>query len=165
MAETGRVTPYSYRDDPAVSTFPDDRPLFIFDGVCVLCSGGAAWLMRHDKKRLFQLTPAQSPLGKALYAHYGIDWNETYLLVSGGLPYTKSGGYLQMCRVVGGWWRLFLVLEVIPRRLRDWAYDIVARNRYRWFGTVEYCQLIPEEMRVTLLDPPSVASDAHRPAA
>jgi|SRR5579863_4808857 len=165
MAETANVTPYSYRDDPAVPPFPDDRPLFIFDGVCVLCSGGAAWLMRHDKRHRFQLTPAQSPLGAALYAHYGIDWNETYLLVSAGRPYAKSSGYLQMCRVVGGWWRLVLVLGLIPRPLRDWGYDLVARNRYRWFGKAEYCQLIPEDMRVTLLDPPDGAADTQRPAA
>jgi predicted DCC family thiol-disulfide oxidoreductase YuxK len=156
--------PYAYRDDPAVPTFPDDKPVFVFDGVCVLCSGGAAWLMRHDRGRRFRLASAQSLLGKALYAHYGLDWNATYLLISNGRPYIKSDGYLEMCRVIGGWWRLFLVLALIPRAVRDWGYDIVARHRYRWFGKVEYCQLIPEEMRVTLLDPPA-AEDTHRPAA
>jgi predicted DCC family thiol-disulfide oxidoreductase YuxK len=156
--------PYSYRDDPAVPASPDDKPVFVFDGVCVLCSGGAAWLMRHDRGRRFRLASAQSPLGAALYAHYGIDWNATYLLISNGRPYIKSDGYLEMGRVIGGWWRLFLVLALIPRAVRDWGYDIVARHRYRWFGKVEYCQLIPEEMRVTLLDPPA-AADTHRPAA
>ena len=165
MADHASVTPYSYRHDPAVPAFPDDRPLFIFDGVCVLCSGGAAWLMRHDHQRVFQMTTAQSPLGAALYAHYGIDWNDTYLMVSGGLPYTKSDGYLQMCRIVGSWWRVFLVLRLVPRPLRDWGYDLIARNRYRWFGRVEYCQLIPEDMRVTLLHPPEGTAGAHRPAA
>jgi predicted DCC family thiol-disulfide oxidoreductase YuxK len=158
------VISYSYREDDAIPAFPDDRPVFVFDGVCVLCSGGAAWLMKHDKKRRFRLATAQSPLGAALYAHYGIDWNETYLLVSNGLPYAKSSGYLQMCRIVGGWWTAFLVLQLVPRRLRDWGYDIVARNRYRWFGKVAYCQLIPEEMRVTLLDTASAESDAPRAA-
>jgi predicted DCC family thiol-disulfide oxidoreductase YuxK len=164
MAGTRAATPYSYRQDPAVPSFPDDKPVFVFDGVCVLCSGGAGWLMRHDKKRIFRLAPAQSPLGAALYAHYGIDWNETYLLVSDGLPYTKSRGYLHMCRIVGGWWRAVLVLWLIPRALRDWSYDVVARNRYRWFGKVAYCQLIPEDLRVTLLDAPSGEDDAHRAA-
>jgi predicted DCC family thiol-disulfide oxidoreductase YuxK len=165
MADAAGDMPYSYRQDPAVPAFPDDKPLFIFDGVCVLCSGGAAWLMRHDQKRVFRLTTAQSPLGAALYAHYQIDWDATYLLISDGRPYTKSGGYLHMCAVVGGWWKAVLILYLIPRALRDWGYDIVARNRYRWFGKVEYCQLIPEEMRLTLLDPPPGAADTHRPAA
>ena len=60
----------SYRDDPAVPTFDDSRPLFVFDGVCVLCSGGASWLMRHDKRALVNFTPAQETLGQALYTHY-----------------------------------------------------------------------------------------------
>jgi predicted DCC family thiol-disulfide oxidoreductase YuxK len=161
LAETRSVTPYSYRQDPAVPAFPDDRPIFIFDGYCVLCSGGATWLMRHDKKHFFRLAPAQSPLGAALYAHYGIDWDATYLLVSNGRPYTKSGGYLHMCAVVGGWWKALLILTLIPRPLRDWGYDIVARHRYRWFGKVEYCQLIPDDLKVTLLD--TTAEDATQP--
>jgi hypothetical protein len=102
LAEAQNSTPYSYRQNPAVPAFPDDKPVFVFDGVCVLCSGGAGWLMRHDRGRHFRLATAQSRLGAALYAHYLIDGNETYLLVSGGLPYTKSDGYLQMCQVGGG---------------------------------------------------------------
>jgi predicted DCC family thiol-disulfide oxidoreductase YuxK len=164
LAEAQNSIPYSYRQNPAVPAFPDDKPVFVFDGVCVLCSGGAGWLMRHDRGRHFRLATAQSRLGAALYAHYLIDGNETYLLVSGGLPYTKSDGYLQMCRAVGGWWRPFLLLRLVPRRLRDWGYDVIARNRYRWFGKVAYCQLLTEEMRAMLLDAPGPESDAS-PAA
>ena len=119
MAALRNATPFTYRQDPAVPAFPDDKPIFIFDGYCVLCSGGATWLMRHDKKRIFRMSTAQSSLGAALYAHYGIDWDATYLLISNGLPYTKSGGYLHMCAVVGGWWKAVLILHLIPRALRD----------------------------------------------
>jgi len=146
------AAPYSYRNDPAVPPFPDDKPLFVFDGVCVLCSGGARWLMRHDRQSRFRLSPAQSALGEALYAHYGVVMDETYLLVSGGLPYTKSGGYLHMCRIVGGWWRGLLILGLIPRALRDWGYDVIARNRYQWFGKVAYCELIPDDLKRTLVE-------------
>jgi predicted DCC family thiol-disulfide oxidoreductase YuxK len=164
LADTASMTPYSYRQDPDVPAFPDDRPVFVFDGVCVLCSGGAAWLMRHDKKRIFRLAPAQSPLGAALYAHYGIEMDATYLLVSGGLPYTKSSGYLHMCKVVGGWWKFFLVFGLVPRAVRDWGYDIIARNRYRWFGKVEYCELITDDLKPMLLDTGTGEAGAHRSA-
>jgi predicted DCC family thiol-disulfide oxidoreductase YuxK len=152
MANAEDPVPYSYRHDPAVAAFPDDKPLFVFDGVCVLCSGGARWLMRHDKKRRFRLSPAQSRVGAALYAHYGIAMDETYLLISGGLPYTKSGGYLHMCTIVGGWWRGFLIFRLVPKALRDWGYDIVARNRYRWFGKVGYCELISADLKDALVE-------------
>ena len=43
--------PYSYRDDPAVPKFPDERPIIIFDGYCAMCSGFARFVLRHDRGR------------------------------------------------------------------------------------------------------------------
>lgn len=143
--------PYSYRSDPEVPTFDDTRALFVFDGVCVMCSGGAAFLMRHDRHTRVNLAPVRSNLGQALYRHYGIDWNETYLLVAGGRAYTASAGYLRLCAVLGGAWRLLRVGAVVPERWRDAAYLLVARNRYRWFGKVDHCALLNPEQRARLL--------------
>lgn len=151
----GRATyptsPHSYRNASGVPAFPDDKPLFVFDGVCVLCSRGAAWLMRRDKRQTFRFATAQAPLGAALYRHYGIVMDETYLLIDEGRAYAKSDGYLRIAAILGGWWRLALILRVIPRGLRDWAYDIVARNRYRWFGKAAYCALVPPELQKRVL--------------
>jgi predicted DCC family thiol-disulfide oxidoreductase YuxK len=142
---------YSYRHDPSVPSFPDDKPLFIFDGVCVLCSSGAGWLMRHDQRHLFRFTSAQSPLGKALYRHYGASLDETYLLLDQGRLFDKSAGYLRMIEILGGWWLLLEIFRLIPRRIRDYFYDVVARNRYKWFGKTESCKLIPDDFVKTML--------------
>ena len=145
--------PYSYRRDAAVPDFADDRPLFIFDGVCVLCSSGVRWLMRHDPEARFRFATAQSPLGRAIYAHYGVDFDETYLLLDEGRVYVKSDGYLRVAAILGGVWRaLGAITRLIPRALRDAAYDLVARHRYRWFGKTEYCGLIPPELKERVLD-------------
>ena len=143
--------PFSYRDDPAVPPFDDSKPLFVFDGTCVLCSGGAAWLMRHDRRRRINFAAGQSPLGAALYRHYGIVFDETYLLVADGMPYTASTGYLRLCAILGGGWRLLRVAAVIPTRWRDAAYAIIARNRYRWFGRAQQCALLSADQRERLL--------------
>jgi predicted DCC family thiol-disulfide oxidoreductase YuxK len=142
---------FGYREDPAVPTFDDSRPLFIFDGVCVLCSGGASWIMRRDSKRLINFTPAQGALGQALYAHYGVEMDESYLLIAGGRAYTASCGYIEVFRILGGSWRAFLVIGVLPKRMRDWIYALIARNRYQWFGKTDYCMLLTEEQRRRLL--------------
>jgi predicted DCC family thiol-disulfide oxidoreductase YuxK len=142
---------YSYRHDPAMPAFPDDKPLFVFDGVCVLCSGGAAWLMRHDRRDLFRFASAQSPLGQALYRHYGLALDDTYLLIADGRAYGKSAGYLRMLGILGGGWRVAEVFYLVPGGVRDFFYDIVARNRYRWFGKVGFCELIPANMKAKLL--------------
>jgi len=142
---------FSYREDLEVPTFDDSRALFIFDGVCVLCSGGASAIMRRDSKASINFTPAQGALGRALYAHYGVAMDESYLLIVDGRAYTASRGYIEMCRILGGWWRIFLVAAVLPEPARDWFYALIARNRYRWFGKADYCMLLTEEQRRRLL--------------
>jgi predicted DCC family thiol-disulfide oxidoreductase YuxK len=141
---------YSYLQDTLVPPFPDDKPLFVFDGVCVLCSTGAGCLMPHDKQRLFRFTSAQSPLGEALYRH-GVALDETYLLLHKGQLFDKSDGYLQMSEILGSWWLSWQIFRLIPRRIRDYFYNVVARNRYKWFGKTEYCMLIPDDLAKTML--------------
>lgn len=136
---------FSYRNDPAVPDFDDSKALFVFDGVCVLCSGGAAWLMRHDRHARVNFTSAQSPLGQALYRHYGRIMDESYLLIHEGRAYTASTGYLQLCAILGGWWRILRLGRIIPKRWRDAAYAVIARNRYSWFGRTEYCGSLTAE--------------------
>jgi predicted DCC family thiol-disulfide oxidoreductase YuxK len=144
-------SPYSYRQDPAVPRYDDSKPLFVFDGVCVLCSGGASWLMRYDRKVRVNFAPAQEALGQALYKHYGVIMDESYLLIANGRAYTATRGYLELCKILGGVWHVFRVSAIVPGRWRDWIYAQVARNRYRWFGRVDYCSLLTDDQRARLL--------------
>jgi predicted DCC family thiol-disulfide oxidoreductase YuxK len=64
---------YSYRDDPAVPEFPDDRPIIVFDGYCVLCSGWASFILRHDRHATYRLLPAQSPIGQDGRFHFHVE--------------------------------------------------------------------------------------------
>ena len=88
-----RLRPYSYREDPAVPKFPDDNPIIIFDGHCILCSHWAQFVIRHDKSATFKLLAAQTPLGEALYQHYGLrtDDYETNILIADGEAKTIVG--------------------------------------------------------------------------
>jgi predicted DCC family thiol-disulfide oxidoreductase YuxK len=142
---------FSYRGDQSVPAFNDSRALFVFDGVCLLCSGSASWVMQHDRKALINFTPAQAALGRALYTHYGIDMDESYLLIADGRAYTASRGYIELCRILGGWWTTVRAAVVIPERFRDWLYGLIARNRYRWFGKTDYCMRLTPEQRRRLL--------------
>ena len=127
------------------------QPLFIFDGICVLCSTGASFLMRHDRRGRVEFASAQSPLGSAIFAKLGKPIDESYLLIDSDGWHAKSDGYFQLARILGGWWRLALVFQIIPRPIRDWIYDRVATNRYRWFGKSEYCALLTDEQRARLV--------------
>ncbi|MEK1925368.1 MAG: DCC1-like thiol-disulfide oxidoreductase family protein, partial [Rhizobium giardinii] len=63
---------YSYRSDPAVPAFADDQSIIVFDGECIFCSGWVNFVLRHDKQGRYRFLTAQSPLGEALYRHYGL---------------------------------------------------------------------------------------------
>lgn len=135
--------PFSYRDDPQVPAFADDRPIIVFDGKCLLCSGFVQFVLRHDRRALFRFVTAQSALGQALYRHYGlaaVDY-ETYLLLADGEMHVKSNGSLRIFAALRLPVSLLAVGRLVPRPLRDSLYDLVARNRLRWFGTNDVCML------------------------
>lgn len=133
--------PYSYRRDPAVSPFPDDRPVIVFDGHCALCSGWARFVLKHDRPGRFRLLPAQSDLGRALYTHYGLDSQdyETNILIADGTAWFRSEGSIRMAEGLGFPWSLAGILRVLPLRVRDALYLFIARNRLRIFGRREAC--------------------------
>ena len=130
-----------FRHDPAVPPFADDRPIIIFDGYCALCSGWATFVLRHDDAGRYRLLAAQSPLGHALYRHYGLDPDdyETNILLEEGRAWLKSEGSIRVFERLGFPWSLIAVGRVLPLRVRDWLYAIVARNRLRWFGRRAVC--------------------------
>jgi predicted DCC family thiol-disulfide oxidoreductase YuxK len=132
---------FSYRTDPTVPPFPDDRPVIIFDGNCVLCSRFAQFIMRADRLRRFRLLAAQSPIGSALYAHLGLDPEtyETFVLLDEGRAWLRSDAALRILAELGFPWSLSGISRLMPRFARDRLYDLVARNRLRWFGSRASC--------------------------
>jgi predicted DCC family thiol-disulfide oxidoreductase YuxK len=146
--------PYSYRADPAVPAFPDDKVLVVFDGVCVLCSGFARFILKRDKSFAFRLATAQSPLGQALFGHYGLDpaTFETNLVLADGRAYGKLDSVAITGERLGGSWHALSLLRLLPRPIADWLYDRVARNRYALFGRAERCMIPPPEWRERFIE-------------
>ena len=141
------IEPFSYRRDPAVPAFPDDKPLVVFDGDCVLCSRFATFILERDPDAMFRMTTAQSPLGQALFQHYGLDRRdfETNLVLDGGRPYVKLDSVVIVGRRLAGPWRAAAMLRLLPRALSDWIYDRIARNRYALFGRHDRCMMPPAQ--------------------
>ena len=134
---------YSYRDNPAVPSFKDDKPIIVFDGHCVLCSGFANFVIRHDTSQKLRLLAAQSELGEALYAHFGLkpDDYSTNLLIEKGRVRVKSDGTMAMFAYLGWPWKALNIGRILPRGVADFVYNIIARNRLKWFGRRELCYL------------------------
>ena len=134
---------------------PKDKKIILFDGVCNLCNSSVLFVIRRDKKDLYRFAALQSDLGKEFVASRGIDTTKTdsIILVEPDLAYyTKSSAALKIGRGFGGGWKLLALFEWIPPVIRDFFYDIVAKNRYRWFGRREACMIPTPELRAKFLD-------------
>lgn len=140
---------------PSANTSPmtlhRDRPLFIFDGVCVLCSTGVAWLMRRNRAGRIQFLSAQSDLGQAIYRHLGMELGDSYVLIDSAGTHTRTDGFFRVADALGGAWKLGKVFRLIPRPIRDFFYDRLANNRYRLFGTSDHCALLSPAARSRLV--------------
>lgn len=146
MLQTLLKQPYSYRTNPSVPSFPEDRPILVFDGKCVLCSRFAQFVMRHDPKKQFRFLAAQTALGQALYKHFDLysDDYESNILIEDGRAYVKWEAALRVGRQLGFPWSGLAALGwLMPVAVGDWLYDLVAQNRIRIFGGREQCY-VPE---------------------
>jgi predicted DCC family thiol-disulfide oxidoreductase YuxK len=109
----------------------------------VLCSRSAQFVLRHDVRGIYRMLAAQTPLGRALYVHYGLDPldYESMILIADGVPELKSEAVIRIAQGLGLPWSLAAILRVLPRAWRDRLYDVLARNRFRVFGRRATCYL------------------------
>jgi len=140
------------------SDVTSDTPIWLYDGVCVLCSGGVAYTLRHERDHAIRFVAIQSREGQALATAHGIDANEpaSFLFIEGHQALAKSDGVLALLGHLGGPARLLLAGRLLPRPMRDWLYDRIARNRYRLFGRKTACGMpdASQRHRFTLPDAP-----------
>jgi predicted DCC family thiol-disulfide oxidoreductase YuxK len=131
------------------------RPVLIFDGVCNICSFGVRIVLRYDHDAVFDFAFAQRPVGSALKHRHGLGNSpETVTVVAGDTVYVKSDAALYVLARLPAPWRWLRVLRTLPRPWRDKAYDVVARNRYQWFGRRDACLPPPQGTASRFLDKP-----------
>lgn len=125
------------------------RPLYFFDGYCVLCSGFVAFCVARDPEGRLKFASAQSALGHRVLRELGLPQgtlDRTILLLDGDEVHMRSAAVLRSLRHLRGPVQWLQPLALIPARLRDPLYDFVARNRYRWFGRRPSC-FVPTPQR------------------
>jgi predicted DCC family thiol-disulfide oxidoreductase YuxK len=130
------------------------RPVIVFDGVCHLCTGFAKFVIRHDRGGRFLFLAAQSSRGEALYRRLGLktaDWDSNLLILEGRV-HTELDAFIEITRRFGGLWSATPMLYILPRPLRDWLYNRIARNRYDWFGKRDTCFVPTPELQSRFLD-------------
>lgn len=116
--------------------------ILVFDGVCVLCSHWVGFVLRHDRRRLYNFAAMQSSTGRKLLIEHGLDPDDpqSFLLLEHGRSYTGTEAIVRVLRSFGGRWTVAsTVLAAVPLSVRDGLYRWTARNRYRLFGKHDAC--------------------------
>lgn len=135
-------------------TVAQGKKIILFDGVCNLCNGAVTFIIKRDKHDRFRYAPLQSEVGKALARKHAIDTSsiDTIILIDEDQYYTKSAAALVIARHLSGGYPFLYGLMILPSFIRDGLYDIIAKNRYRWFGKRESCMVPTPELKAKFLD-------------
>lgn len=128
-----------------------DPPVILFDSDCVLCSGMVAFVLRHERDHDLHFAGAWSAEGLAMAGRHGYtraDLNRTVIVIEDGRPLTRTAAVFAIARHLRWPWRTLAgIAALVPRPLRDRAYDAIAHNRYRWFGRRDNCAIVPPDQR------------------
>lgn len=130
------------------------QPVLLIDGECNFCHGTVRFVVAHERDHELRFGALQSEAGRPLLAGTGIDPDDsrTVVLLDDDGLHVRSEAALRIATHLRAPWRWARVLRVVPRPLRDAAYDVVARNRFRWFGRRDACELPAPEIRARFLD-------------
>jgi len=130
-----------------------NKPVILFDGVCNLCSGSVQFILKRDKEKKFLFASLQSAYGQKLLQQFNLpaDNFNSFILYQDGKVFIKSTGALKLFSQLKnwGWVKIFWI---IPKFLRDAVYNLIAKNRYKWFGKKEECWLPTPDLKARFLE-------------
>ena len=139
--DTGRVG-----FDPTLTGLSRGHPVMVYDGACNLCHGWVRFALKRDRERRLKFLAAQSALGQEFLQRNRLpaqNFDSFYLVVDTVILH-KSGGILRMAQYLRWPWPWLAVFSILPTRVLDRLYDLIAQNRYRWFGRRELCLVADE---------------------
>lgn len=133
----------------------DRKNIIFFDGVCNLCNGAINFIIDHDKRNIYSFSSLQSDFAKITLVDRKVDpsaLNTIILLDANNKIHVKSDAVFQVVTNLDGGWKALRIFRFVPRVIRDFVYDLVARCRYFLFGRKDACRIPTPELRKRFLD-------------
>ena len=133
--------------------FPNQKIVF-FDGVCNLCSGVVQFLIEKNAKENLLFASLQSKTGQEMLAHFQLSATEfnSFVYLKEGKLLQKSEAALELSKELKHLWPMFYVFMIVPKFIRNTVYDLIAKNRYNWFGKKNECWLPSIHLKKRFLD-------------
>ncbi|MCI5051211.1 MAG: DCC1-like thiol-disulfide oxidoreductase family protein [Candidatus Pacebacteria bacterium] len=131
------------------------KKIVLFDGECNLCDWSVQLLLKNDPNDTFRFASLQSDIGQKIQDQYGIDNStmKSVILIDDYTKYkSKTSAIFSMTRSMGKLWPLFNIFWIVPKFIRDAVYTWVSKNRYSWFGKMNTCMVMTDEIRHKFLD-------------
>lgn len=128
-----------------------DKVVF-FDGVCNLCNSWVQWLIKRDKKNVLHYSSLQSAYAKQHITDPEILSTDSIVFFVNNTFYTRSSAVFQILKQLGFPYKIALVFYLVPRFIRDYVYNTVAKNRYRWFGKRATCMVPDASLKLKFLE-------------
>ncbi|MEZ5345080.1 MAG: thiol-disulfide oxidoreductase DCC family protein [Pyrinomonadaceae bacterium] len=131
----------------------DENAIVLFDGVCNFCNDSVNFIIERDSKKYFRFAPLQSEIAEDLLEKYSIDKADTdsVIVIENDRAFTHSTAGLKIARKIDGAWKIFYILIIVPKFLRDACYKLFAKYRYRLFGKKDACMMPTPEIRERFL--------------
>lgn len=127
--------------------------IILFDGDCHFCNASIQFIIKRDPKGLFKFAALQSDVGlKMLRQHHIPHDTDSFVYIENNKFHTQSTATLKVSKHLTGLWKFLYPLIIVPRSLRDVFYNIVSKNRYKWFGKKEHCTIPTPAIRKRFLD-------------
>jgi len=130
-----------------------EKQIILFDGVCNFCNFWVNFVIKRDNRDIFRFSALQSDVSKEIIdrINYDISNPDTFVLIIGADYYTKSTAALKVCKELSGMIKILYPLIFLPEFLRDFVYDLIAKNRYKLFGKKDSCRIPTEEEKLKFL--------------
>jgi predicted DCC family thiol-disulfide oxidoreductase YuxK len=138
-----------------MKNLPKHKKLILFDGFCNLCNASVLYVIKRDKNNVFMFSTLQSNIGKQLIEKYDINssFTDSILLYESGQGISyKSTAALKIASKLTFPTNLLSVFLIMPSLFRDWVYDYIAKNRYKWYGKKDACMVPTQELKDKFLD-------------
>lgn len=127
--------------------------IVLFDGVCNVCDRSVQFIIAHDPAHKFQFASLQSEVGETFIENYQLPKGlDSMVFIEGEDVYFKSTAALKIAKQLSGFYSVLAIFLVIPTPIRDFLYDVIAKNRYKWFGKKDHCMIPDPEDRQRFLD-------------
>jgi predicted DCC family thiol-disulfide oxidoreductase YuxK len=123
--------------------------IILFDGVCNFCNYWVNFILKHNDKKHLQFASLQSEYAQELLRQHGFDPSQltSVVFIKDGKLYSQSSAVAKVCKELNWPWKIFYGIIIIPKFIRDFCYNFIAKRRYKWFGKKEVCMVPTAETK------------------